>query len=358
MNMITLEYVWIDGENNLRSKVRVVDGSDLDIDNIPDWNFDGSSTCQAKGNDSEIILKPCATFNTNYDMYGYSDFEYMNHINDFEYMNHILVMCETYTPDGIPSPSNHRVYADRVFNQALGEEPWFGLEQEYFIIDKKTNKPLGFPLDDNDNAKQGQYYCSVGANNAYGRKIAEEHLLCCIQADIKISGINAEVAPGQWEFQIGPCEGVSQGDHLWMARFLLHKIAEKYNVLIDFHPKPLDGDWNGSGCHANYSTKNMRHGTSDKTGLEYIDDAIRKLESKHLEHMEVYGKDNHLRMSGEHETSSYHVFSDGVANRGASVRRGHDTIKNKRGYFEDRRPSSNCDPYLVTGKIFETTILS
>ena len=349
MSMLTLEYGWIDGENNLRSKVRVVDESNFDIDNIPDWNFDGSSTCQAKGDDSEIILKPCATFNTNYNMYAYSD---------FEYMNHILVMCETYTPDGIPCPSNHRVYADRVFNQALGEEPWFGLEQEYFIIDKKTNKPLGFPLDDDGHTKQGQYYCSVGANNAYGRKIAEEHLLSCIQADIKISGINAEVAPGQWEFQIGPCVGVSQGDHLWMARFLLHKIAEKHNVLIDFHPKPLNGDWNGSGCHANYSTKNMRRGTNDKTGLEYIDDAIRKLKSKHREHMEVYGNDNHLRMSGEHETSSYHVFSDGVANRGASVRRGHDTIKNKRGYFEDRRPSSNCDPYLVTGKIFETTILS
>uniref|UniRef100_A0A6C0LWW8 glutamine synthetase n=1 Tax=viral metagenome TaxID=1070528 RepID=A0A6C0LWW8_9ZZZZ len=347
MSMITLEYVWIDGENNLRSKVRVIDRLHFDIDNIPDWNFDGSSTCQAKGNDSEIILKPCANFNTNYH----------SGISDFEYMNHILVMCETYTPNGIPCPNNHRVYANRVFNQALDEEPWFGLEQEYFIIDTKTNKPLGFPLDDGD-AKQGQYYCSVGSNNAYGRKIAEEHLLSCIQADIKISGINAEVAPGQWEFQIGPCVGVSQGDHLWMARFLLHKIAEKYNVLIDFHPKPLDGDWNGSGCHANYSTKNMRLGTSDKTGLEYIDNAIRKLESNHLEHMEVYGNDNHLRMSGEHETSSYHVFSDGVANRGASVRRGHDTIKNKRGYFEDRRPSSNCDPYLVTGKIFETTILS
>jgi glutamine synthetase len=356
MSMITLEYVWIDGENNLRSKVRVIDRLHFDIDNIPDWNFDGSSTCQAKGDDSEIILKPCANFNTNYNNVSNVTI-YESGISDFEYMNHILVMCETYTPNGIPCPNNHRVYANRVFNQALDEEPWFGLEQEYFIIDKKTNKPLGFPLNDGD-AKQGQYYCSVGANNAYGRKIAEEHLLSCIQAGIKISGINAEVAPGQWEFQIGPCVGVSQGDHLWMARFLLHKIAEKHNVLIDFHPKPLDGDWNGSGCHANYSTKNMRHGTSDKTGLEYIDNAIRKLESNHLEHMEVYGNDNHLRMSGEHETSSYHVFSDGVANRGASVRRGHDTIKNKRGYFEDRRPSSNCDPYLVTGKIFETTILS
>jgi len=235
----------------------------------------------------------------------------------------------------------------------LEEEPWFGIEQEYFIIDPKTNNPLGF----DENKKQGQYYCSVGAENAFGRKIAEEHLLECINYGVIVSGMNAEVAPGQWEYQVGPCVGIESGDHLWISRYILQKIAEKHNVIINFEPKPLSGDWNGSGCHTNYSTKKMREGTKNKTGLDYINEAIDKLSKKHNEHMNVYGSGNELRMTGQHETASYNVFSFGTANRGASVRIGNTNMRNQKGYFEDRRPSSNCDPYLVTSKIFETTVL-
>ena len=129
------------------------------------------------------------------------------------------------------------------------------------------------------------------------------------------------------------------------------------NVIINFEPKPLDGEWNGSGCHANYSTKNMREGTKERKGIDYINDAIERLSKKHKEHMQVYGKDNDKRMTGKFETASYDIFSDGIANRCASIRRGNDTFKNEKGYFEDRRPSSNCDPYLVTSKLFETTVL-
>ena len=235
----------------------------------------------------------------------------------------------------------------------MDEEPWFGLEQEYFLIDPVTNKPIGY----NETGKQGQYYCSVGYENAIGRHVAEEHLKMCLYAGIKISGMNAEVAPSQWEFQVGPCTGIQSGDHLWTARYILQRLGEKHKVKIDFEPKPLKGDWNGSGCHANYSTQNMREGTEDKTGLEYIEEAIHKLSKNHAEHMKIYGSGNEERMTGEHETASYDKFTDGVANRGASVRRGHDTIKNHEGYFEDRRPSSNCDPYLVTSAIFKTTCL-
>ncbi len=336
--MITLvEYVWIGGNNELRSKTKVLNKEINSVNDLPIWNFDGSSTQQADGKDSEVIIKPRALFN-----------------DPFRMRNHKLVLCDTYTPNDEPLFNNHRDWANKLFEQKLDEEPWYGLEQEYFLMDSKTNLPLGFSED----KTQGQFYCSTGADNAFGRNVAEKHLYACIHAGIKISGINAEVAPGQWEFQIGPCVGIEEGDHLWMARYLLQRVAEQHGVIVNLEPKPVKGDWNGSGCHTNYSTKNMRNGTDDKTGLDYIHDAINKLSVKHNEHMKVYGIGNDERMTGEHETASFDDFSHGIANRGASVRIGNDNYKNQKGYFEDRRPSSNCDPYLVTGTIFETTCLS
>ena len=335
-----VEYVWIGGNNNLRGKTKVMDGEVNSVADLSEWNYDGSSTNQAAGEDSEVIIKPCALFN-----------------DPFRRGNHKMVLCDTYRPDGSPLQNNHRQWAKSLFDQALDEEPWYGLEQEYFLMDPNTNKPLGFPQNGFPN-EQGQYYCSAGAQNAFGRQVAEEHLEACVYAGIKISGINAEVAPGQWEFQIGPCVGIEEGDHLWMARYLLERVAEKHGVVVDLEPKPVKGDWNGSGCHTNYSTKNMRKGTDDKSGLQFIDEAIEKLSHRHMDHMNVYGSGNEERMTGAHETASYDKFSHGVANRGASIRRGNQTVKDGKGYFEDRRPSSNCDPYLVTGIIFETTILN
>lgn len=336
---VLVEYVWIGGNNELRSKTKVMDKEVHSVNDLSEWNYDGSSTAQAAGGDSEVIIQPRALFN-----------------DPFRGGNNKMVMCDTYRPDGTPLENNHRVLANQLFNQALDEEPWFGLEQEYFLIDNKTNKPLGFPMDGMPK-EQGQYYCSVGQGNSFGRVIAEEHMKACILAGINISGINAEVAPGQWEFQIGPCLGIEEGDHLWMARYLLYKIAEKHNVGVSIHPKFMSGDWNGSGCHANYSTRKMRSGTSGKNGLEYIKEAIEKLKIRHKEHMDVYGTDNNMRMTGKYETSSFEEFTHGVANRGASIRIGNENYKNEKGYFEDRRPSSNCDPYLVTGIIFQTTCL-
>lgn len=325
------EYVWIGGEGELRSKTRVLDDS-TDIRNLPEWNYDGSSTKQAEGHDSEVILKPCTFFR-----------------DPFRRFEDIIVMCSTYKPNGEPIFNNHRHNAEKIFEQKTEEEPWFGIEQEYFIFNPSTNKPIGFT-----EKGQGQYYCSVGTGNAVGRDIAEEHLQLCLSAGVKICGINAEVAPGQWEFQIGICQGLEAGDHLWIARYILERVSEKYKVCINYHPKPLIGDWNGSGCHTNYSTKKMR----EENGIEEIYKKIELLEKKHKEHMEVYGKDNELRLTGKHETSGYNSFSYGKANRGSSIRIGNKTIQDGYGYFEDRRPSSNMDPYLVTAKIFETTCLN
>ena len=331
-----VEYVWIGGCNELRSKTKVVNGMIKSVDELSDWNYDGSSTAQANGDDSEVIMKPCALFN-----------------DPFRGGHHKIVLCDTYTPQGEPLKNNHRVWAKEIFDKKLDEEPWFGLEQEYFLMDPKTGKSLGY----NSDKKQGQFYCSAGAENAFGREIAEKHLHACIYAGITISGINAEVAPGQWEFQIGPCVGIDEGDHLWMARYLLDRVAEIHGVTVNIDAKPLKGDWNGSGCHTNYSTKNMREGNENKTGLMFIEEAVKKLSFKHDEHMAVYGTGNEERMTGEHETASFDSFSHGIANRGASIRIGNENYKNQKGYFEDRRPSSNCDPYLVTGMIFKTTCL-
>jgi glutamine synthetase len=330
---VCAEYVWIGGNMELRSKCRILDLVDID-DKIPEWNYDGSSTNQAEGSDSEIIMKPVRTFKCPFRCSG----------------NNLLVLCDTYYPDGTPHPTNNRYPAAEIFNKKLDEKPWYGLEQEYFLVNLETGTPLGC---DKVIPKQGQFYCSIGAGNAIGRALVEEHLDACLHAGVKISGINAEVAPGQWEFQIGPCEGIEAGDHLWMARYILGRLSEHYNFRVDYTPKLVKEVLNGSGCHCNFSTLNMRL----PGGMGLIESAMDKLRLNHEDHLKVYGEGNEERLTGIHETSSYTKFSYGLGNRGASVRIPNDTLKKGYGYFEDRRPASNCDPYLVTSKIFETVCL-
>jgi glutamine synthetase len=266
---------------------------------------------------------------------------------------HLLVLCETMLPSMEPHPGNTRFHANNIFDRKLDEEPWYGLEQEYtlFNLDKVT--PLGWPKGGYP-GPQGPYYCSAGADVAFGRPVVEAHYRACLAAGIKISGINAEVLPGQWEFQVGPAEGIEAGDHLWMARYIMYRVTEDFGVCVSFEPKPIPGDWNGSGCHTNYSTKAMR----EDGGYAVILSAIEKLGRKHEEHIAVYGEGNEKRLTGKHETASYKTFLYGVANRGASIRIPRDAERDGKGYFEDRRPASNCDPWVVTSKIFHTTILA
>jgi glutamine synthetase len=216
--------------------------------------------------------------------------------------------------------------------------------------------PFGWPKNGFP-GPQGPYYCGVGADKVYGRDVVEAHYRACIYAGVNISGTNAEVMPAQWEFQVGPCEGISMGDDLWIARFLLHRVAEEFGVVATLDPKPMTGDWNGAGAHTNFSTLAMR----EKGGLKEIETAIDKLSRHHIRHIKAYdpneGKDNERRLTGLHETSSVHDFSAGVANRGCSIRIPRDVAEAKKGYFEDRRPSSNCDPYQVTDVLVKTCIL-
>ena len=239
--------------------------------------------------------------------------------------------------------------------QAKDDHPWFGMEQEYTILDTDRH-PFGWPKNGYP-GPQGPYYCGVGANKVFGRDVVEAHYRTCLYAGIKISGTNAEVMPAQWEFQVGPCEGISMGDDLWMARYFLHRVAEDFNVVVSLDPKPIPGDWNGAGMHTNFSTVSMR----EPGGLKVIEGAIEKLARNHVAHIKAYdphgGKDNERRLTGLHETSSIHDFSAGVANRGTSIRIPRGCAEEGQGYLEDRRPSSNADPYVVSQIMVETICL-
>jgi len=333
---IQVEYIWIGGTClDLRCKTRTLEGPIKSVADLPEWNYDGSSTGQAPGTDSEVIIKPVRIFP-----------------DPFRRGDNILVLCEAYTPQGEPIPTNKRFGAKKIFDRGLEHKPWYGFEQEYtmFEADKKT--PFGWP-ECGFPAAQGPYYCSIGAENAFGRPIVEAHYRACLYAGISIAGINGEVMPGQWEYQVGPVEGIDAGDQLFMSRYLLLRVAELFGVVISFDPKPIAGDWNGAGMHTNYSTE----ATRKEGGFKAIIEAIQKLEKKHAEHIAVYGEGNERRLTGHHETAPITKFSYGVANRGASIRIPRQAEKDQKGYFEDRRPASNGDPYVISSKIFDTTCL-
>jgi len=331
---IQAEYVWVDGDGGLRCKTTTLSKVPKDIGDLRIWDFDGSSTNQAPGNDSDVYLRPAAIFK-----------------DPFRGGANILVLAECYNNDGTPNRTNYRHHAKKIFDQVTEHVPWFGLEQEYTLFDA-DGSPYGWPKGGFP-GPQGPYYCGVGTGKVFARDLIEAHYRACLYAGVTISGINAEVMPSQWEFQVGPCEGISMGDHLWMARFLLIRVAEEWGVKVSFHPKPLAGDWNGAGCHSNYSTKEMR----EPGGMKYIEAAIEKLSKRHNEHIAVYGEDNDMRLTGRHETGHIGSFSSGVANRGASIRIPRHVAAQGYGYLEDRRPASNIDPYRVTGAIAETTLL-
>ena len=332
-NKIKATYIWTGGNNELRSKTRTLYlNKDKNVV-IPNWNYDGSSTNQSTTEKSDIIIKPVRIFK-----------------DPFSKNNNILVLCDTYNLDSDePHVTNTRYNCNMIMEKVKEEEPWFGLEQEYILYESNGETPIGWS--NKIPVKQGQYYCSVGTNNSIGRHISDSHYNACLYAGINISGSNAEVMPGQWEYQIGPCTGVSAGDELIASRYILHRICEDFNVVASFEPKPFP-DWNGSGCHTNYSYKKTRQ----ENGYVEILKAIEKLGLKHSEHIEVYG-DNKNRLIGKHETSSYETFTYGVSNRNSSVRIPADTYKNKCGYLEDRRPASDCDPYIVTSMLVKTTLL-
>jgi glutamine synthetase len=323
------EYIWIDGTAptaKLRSKTKILaDGAELPI-----WGFDGSSTNQAEGHASDRVLKPVATFAD--PIRGGAD---------------KLVLCEVFNIDGTPHESNTRAALREVAEKFADQESLFGIEQEYTFF--QGSRPLGFP-ENGFPAPQGGYYCGVGADEIFGRPVVEKHLDNCLAAGLGISGINAEVMPGQWEFQVGPLSPLEVSDHLWVARWLLYRTAEDFGVSATLDPKPAKGDWNGAGAHTNFSTKKMRE------SYEAIIEAAEALgrDDKPLEHIKNYGSGVEHRLTGAHETAPWNEYSYGVSNRGASVRIPWQVEVDQKGYIEDRRPNANIDPYVVTRLIVDT----
>ena len=333
MNKVMVEYIWIDGNKptaKLRSKTKVVDGKVSSVKDLPEWGFDGSSTMQAEGNFSDCLLRPVYIV-----------------MDPLRGGDNILVMCEVFNSDGSIHSSNKRAHLRQLNEIYASEESWFGIEQEYTFFD--GIKPLGWP-DNGFPAPQGGYYCGVGSDEVFGRDIVEEHMEACINAGIMISGINAEVMPGQWEFQIGPLSPLKAADEVWLARWLLYRIGEDYNVSATLHPKPVSGDWNGAGAHTNFSTKSMR----EPGGIKIIEEACKKLAKTHDKHIKIYGSSNDQRLTGDHETCSMEEFKYGVSDRGASIRIPMQTANDGFGYLEDRRPSANMDPYLVCAALIDT----
>lgn len=348
---LVLEYIWIDSEN-LRSKIKIINSpiksTNIILNFFPEWNFDGSSTGQSETKDSDLFLKPVYFCNNPF---------FESSSKDSSEKHYYIVLCQVMNPDGSAHNTNNynKLYQLLQYNKInmdnlLGS--WFGIEQEYIILDKNGE---AFEIDnigDKIIYNHNQHYCSVGTGKAMGRKIAEEHMNLCIDAGIKICGINSEVTASQWEFQIGPLNAFDVSNQLWVARYILLKIAEKYNAVITFHPKPFE-KFNGSGAHTNFSTREMR----EKGGLEKIYEAIEKLSKKHKEHIEVYGKYNEYRLIGTNETANINTFSYGKCDRSSSIRIPLNVLKDGCGYLEDRRPAANMDPYLVCEKILETIVV-
>lgn len=344
-NFTLAEYIWIDGSvptRFVRSKARVVDlGSNPKIEDFPEWSFDGSSTNQAAGDDSDCILRPVAYYKD--PIRGEGNF---------------LVMCEVDNPDGTPHESNSRAQLRAVLDAGAAEQdPWAGFEQEYTLFPEGARTPLGWP-DNGFPAPQGPYYCGIGANQAFGREVAEAHAELCLDAGLCYYGLNAEVMPGQWEFQIGYRGNDSEdtgvlamSDQMWVGRWLLHRVAEEFDVEATLDNKPVKGDWNGAGMHTNFSTNDTRDKSKGKAAIQAAVDALSK---NHADHIVLYGAGLADRLTGLHETCDIDTFKVGDADRGCSIRIPKPVALKGYGYFEDRRPGANADPYLVAARLCAT----
>ena len=341
-----LEYIWLDGNENkkIRSKVRYSMISQTApggiLSNIPEWSFDGSSTNQAETSDSDCILKPVRVFPNAMESRGQNQ------------MPSLYVLCEVYNRDGTPHKTNTRRKLQKNFELSSKENIWISVEQEFVITDPFSGMPHGWKDYDSETPPpQGDYYCGVGSNTNKGRHVIEAHANLCLQSGIAYDGFHPEVMLSQWEYQLGPGNPLDIADQLWFSRFLLQRLTERMDMAISYDPKPMSGDWNGSGAHINFSTRYMR----EEADMDYMNLVCANMQETHDKAIAAYGENNDKRLTGKHETSSIDKYTWGISDRSASIRIPISTIKDGGlGYLEDRRPSANMDPYEAFSYLIST----
>ena len=334
MKWIELNYVWLDGNDTpqIRSKTKMMEVEDdqetMSLSMIPDWSFDGSSCNQAEGEDSDLILRPYSLSKTPHETF--------------------VVWCEVFKTDGVtPHETNYRAKLRNILkNNEQTRDYWFGVEQEYVLYNAKEGTILGW--EDGEPGPQGPYYCGVGGLRTVGRSFAMEHAATCKTMGVPLEGVNAEVMLGQWEYQVGHADALTVADQLWMARYMAEIISERYGYSISLEPKPMQGDWNGSGAHINFSTPSMRWSAS--CSMQYLEEVCNVFD-KRREVMQHYGENNKMRLTGKHETAHWEDFSYGVSDRTASIRIPVTTARDSQGYLEDRRPGANMDPFQAFASI-------
>lgn len=339
-NKVLATYIWIDGSGiNMRCKDRILNCTPYSADVAPEWAFDGSSCGLASTDNSDTRLKPASVCR-----------------DPFRMEPHVLVLCEVFQGDGdTPASTNHRKFCNDLCELHREQEPWFGLEQEYTMLDV-DGWGLGWPKGGGFPSMAYEFsYCGIGAKYIAGRDIAEAHTKACLYSGLDFEGTNAEVMFCTWEWQIGTSLGIKAPDDLWMSRYIMSRVAEDYGVQITYHPKPMGMKHPGIGMHHNFSTKRMR---SDG-GYAFIEECIKRLEKNHMKHMKNYGMEeatNRMRLSGKFETAPFDKFSWGIANRKASIRLQRNIKEKGKGFMEDRRPGGDCDPYMVCGLLLETCL--
>jgi glutamine synthetase len=348
-NKIGVEYLWTGTDNtfsvnNLNitkkrfyTKVKTIELKNtyapikLTLADIPIWSFDGSSTGHivptSSNANTEVILSPVKLY---------------DHPFPTESIKY-LVLCDTYDINSVPNKFSTRANVINTFLTNSNLIPWYGLEQEYVFMNALNDGIYGWDMTNPALwPQQNDHYCGLSIYCKKLRPIVEDHYNRCLKIGINISGFNAEVMPSQWEFQIGPSVGIDAADDLVTARYILERLAESNDLYINYHPKPLP-NYNGSGCHHNFSTTQTRQLNAD-TCRAFYSLLFEKFNAKHEETMKYYGANNTLRLTGIHETSNMTNFTYDIGTRHTSIR----VPVNTYTYFEDRRPAASIDPYIST----------
>ena len=355
---VLADYVWKTPQG-YRWKTRVFDDTFKLNESVkptfPIWDFNGDSTGQfnetsetsetseTTETSTEMVLTPVFVCNDPIRP-GYN---HPKHGKNFH--SGFIVLCEVTYQNEKPVRGCNRQWAKTVFDANIDKDPKFGMKQEYYIFDPRTQTPMGFK-DNKSIRKQGHYYARMGENN--GRGIAEKHMEMCLSAGINISEMNANVGPSQWTYNIGFCTGIEASDQLMVSRYLLERICEASCVAISWHPKPVIGEWNGSGCHVMYGTKYTRCEVENESdGYNYIKQTINNLEAKHSEMLLTFSDGNRTRLDGNNDSSLLDKFTWGVGTYNKSVSVPCQVMKSKKGYIIDMRPGADMDPYLTTATI-------